>query len=279
MHKFKIGFSILTLLISTSIATAAPVTLEQKWVTDGFDRPESLYPSEDGSEIYVSNINGDSRTIDGNGYISRLDLNGNVIEKNWITGLNGPKGFAVENGILYVGDIDALIMIDVKTKEIIKRVPIKDPGFLNDTTVHNGRVFMSDTGKGILYTYTEEDGLSNFLEGEEVKSINGLLPHNGKLLVTRMPTGELLSIDPTDKSISVIGSGIIRGDGIGVLPNAGYIITSFSGEIYQIEDADTTHLLLDTKPDEISQNDAYYINGVLYVANLGNNTVTATSVR
>lgn len=269
----------LTLIMSANISLAEPVSLEKKWTTGGFNRPESLHPSEDGSEIYVSNINGDSSALDGNGYISRLDLDGNIIEKNWITDLNGPKGFAVENGILYIGDINALVMIDVATKAVIKRVPVNDPGFLNDVTVKDGRVFMSDTGKGIIYTYTEEEGLSNFMEGEEIQRINGLLPHNGNLLVARMGTGDLLSINLSDKSISVVGSGIKNGDGIGVLPNGGYIISAFSGEIYHIKSKDKTHLVLDTKPDGISQNDGYYINGVLYVANLSNNTVTATAVK
>lgn len=269
----------LTLIMTANISLAEPVSLEKKWTTGGFDRPESLHPSEDGREIYVSNINGDSSALDGNGYISRLDLDGNIIEKDWITGLNGPKGFAVENGILYIGDINALVMIDVATKAVIKRVPVNDPGFLNDVTVKDGRVFMSDTGKGIIYTYTEEEGLSNFMEGEEIQRINGLLPHNGNLLVARMGTGDLLSIDLSDNSITVVGSGIKNGDGIGVLPNGGYIISAFSGEIYHIESKDKTHLVLDTKPDGISQNDGYYINGVLYVANLGNNTVTATAVK
>jgi DNA-binding beta-propeller fold protein YncE len=261
-----------------TFAQEGEISLELLWQTDGFDRPESLHPSEDGKEIYVSNINEDSRAIDGNGYISRLDLNGNILEKKWITGLNGPKGFAVENGTLYISDITHIVLIDVKSGDTLKRIEVPEPGFLNDLTVKNGRVFLSDTDKGILYTYTEEEGLSALLPSDQTPSINGLLPMGDKLLVTKMGAGELLSVDPETKAIDIVGSGIVRGDGIGILGNGEYIITSFSGEIYHIESADKTTLLLDSKPEKISQNDSYYIGGVLYVANLSNDRVTAWKV-
>lgn len=62
----KISFlSLIVLLVSLMVGHSASLaqskSLEFEWKLDGFDRPESLYPSAAQSEIYVSNVNGDSR--------------------------------------------------------------------------------------------------------------------------------------------------------------------------------------------------------------------------
>ncbi|MDA9554103.1 hypothetical protein N9R64_06370 [Emcibacteraceae bacterium] len=269
---------LLSLMMGHSISFAQSKSLEMKWKLEGFDRPESLHLSSDHSEIYVSNVNGDSRAKDGNGYISRVSLTGEIIEKDWITGLNGPKGFTVKGNTLYIADIDELVMVDINSKKIIKRVAFQDAGFLNDVNIVGDKVFISDTGKDTLLVYTEENGVEVFLSGEDVKAPNGLLPQDGKLLVTRMRTGELLSIDIETKNIDVVGNGIISGDGIGILEDGSYIITSFTGEIYHIKSMTETDQLLDSKPEKISQNDAYYFGGHLYVANMGNASITAWKV-
>ncbi len=125
----------------SSAAFAQNASLEFQWKIDGFDRPESVIPSADKSEIYVSNINGPSNKQDGNGYISRISLDGKVIEKKWITGLDGPRGFALDNSKLYISDVTGLVTVDINTGQIVNRVPVAGAGFLNDVSVVNGRVF------------------------------------------------------------------------------------------------------------------------------------------
>ncbi len=252
--------------------------LEHKWTIDGFDRPESLIPSADGSEIYVSNINGPSSDEDGNGYISRVSLDGQIIEKEWITGLDGPKGFALNDGKIYITDVKDLVMIDVDSKEIINRISVPNAGFLNDVAVVRGDIFFSDTGADTLYRYNDEDGLVKFAAGEVIDGINGLLADGDDLLITVMRKGNLVSVDLENRSMKVIGGGIVNGDGIGILPNGGYTITSFTGEIYHIKNATETDLLLDSKPEKIAQNDSYLVGDTLYVANINPGSVTAWKV-
>lgn len=279
----KISYSSLiiflfSLILGHSASLAQSKSLEFKWKTDGFDRPESLHPNADHSEIYVSNVNGDSMAKDGNGYISRVSLTGEIIEKEWVKGLNAPKGFALKGSTLYIADIDELVMVDINSTKIINRVSVPNAGFLNDVNIVGDKVFISDSRQNTLFVYTEENGVEIFLSGDDVTAINGLLPHNGKLLVSRMRSGELLSIDPNTKAIEVIGQGIVNGDGIGVLADGSYIISSFSGEIYHIKSATETDQLLDSKSEKISQNDAYYFGGTFYVANMGNRSITAWKV-
>ena len=72
----------------------------------GLANPESI--TSDGKYLYVSNIGNklDPSAKDGDGFISKLSLDGKVIEHSWAdTKLNAPKGTAVIRGVLYVTDI------------------------------------------------------------------------------------------------------------------------------------------------------------------------------
>ena len=95
--------------------------------------------------IYVSNVNGDAAAADGNGYIAKLSLKGEILDKEWVTGLNAPKGLALHDGKLYVSDIDELAVIDTASGEITAKHKAPGATFLNDVTAaEDGRVFVSD---------------------------------------------------------------------------------------------------------------------------------------
>ena len=73
-------------LIAT-IAAADTLTIS------GFSTPESVVHDTIQDVYFVSNIGpGNPGALDHNGFISRVDPNGTIIQLAWITGLNGPKG-------------------------------------------------------------------------------------------------------------------------------------------------------------------------------------------
>ena len=45
--------------------------------------------------LYVSNITDHPFKKDGTGYISKIGLDGSIIEKKWVKGLNAPKGLTI----------------------------------------------------------------------------------------------------------------------------------------------------------------------------------------
>jgi DNA-binding beta-propeller fold protein YncE len=74
--------------------------------------PESVAYASKQNILFVSNINGEPDKKDQNGFISKVSpSNGSIIELNWITGLNAPKGiaFSNDNNKLYVSDITDLV--------------------------------------------------------------------------------------------------------------------------------------------------------------------------
>ena len=74
-------------------------TLEKVWTTDTILKtPESVYYDKGRDVIYVSNLYRESEEEGDVGFISKINTNGEVIEMEWVTGLNSPTGMAVSVG-------------------------------------------------------------------------------------------------------------------------------------------------------------------------------------
>lgn len=85
-------------------------TLTRLWTTDTVLRtPESVLYDKAHDIIYVANVNLNPWEKDGNGFISRLDTKGNILELQWVSGLNGPKGMGILNDHLRNG----LTLLDI----------------------------------------------------------------------------------------------------------------------------------------------------------------------
>ena len=145
--------TILVLLLS--ISTNAQVKLEKLWETKNLPTPESVLP--DGNWLYVSLIDGGASEVDFKGGIALLNQSGMVVNKEWIKGLNAPKGMGIYKDIMYVADINRVIKIDVKTARILERIDIDGAVFLNDITIDaKGNVFVSDTRLNQIYRIVKD---------------------------------------------------------------------------------------------------------------------------
>ena len=117
--------------------------------------PESVAYAPKQNVLFVSNVNGKPNQKDQNGFISKVSpSNGSIIELNWVTGLDAPKGIAIsnDNSKLYVSDITDLIEIDIANGKIIKRYNAPGSAFLNDVVSDNqGNIYVSDTGTNTIY--------------------------------------------------------------------------------------------------------------------------------
>ena len=159
----------------------APVTLTLKWETEPMlTTCESVLHDEDADVLYVSNINGSPDAKDGNGFISKVSLDGKVTEQNWVKGMDAPKGMGLHNGKLFVTDIDRVHEIDTKTGKISKTHAVKGATFLNDIAVDNGKVYVSDSRGGSIYLI-DEGKVSTFLA--DLEGPNGLFADNNRLVV------------------------------------------------------------------------------------------------
>lgn len=164
--------------------TAQTVTLTEIWsLDDGLDMPESAIYNADENVIYVSNIAGSPSDQDGNGYISKVSPEGEMVEEQWVTGLDAPKGMALLDGTLYVSDIDELVAIDVSNGEITGRYPAEGAQFLNDVAAgEGGIVYVTDSGTGRIHRLDGEE-FSVWVDDPRVQSPNGIHLLDGTIVV------------------------------------------------------------------------------------------------
>ncbi len=212
-----------------------------------FQTPESfIVDSEDGA-YYVSNINGDPSAKDGNGYISKIQSNGNIIIQKFIGGKNGeallnaPKGLVIVGKKIYVTDIDAVKGFDKNTgkpTEIYDLSKFKAK-FLNDIAADDkGFLYVSDTMTNQIFKINtqKEYDVTIFKEGQVLGGPNGLFfnPKTKNLMVVTFMSGQILEIDHAGKT-HVLKRGLLKLDGLDYDNQGNLYVSSFEkGEIYKI---------------------------------------------
>lgn len=226
------------------LAPAAEAAPAQLWEVTGLSNPESALPDVKAGIIYVSNVNGAADAKDGNGFISKVSLDGKITDAKWSTGFNAPKGLALAGGKLYVADIDVLVEIDTKDGKITNRFAAKDAKFLNDVAADaSGNVYVSDMATNTIWKLAGGK-FEVWLQDAKLENPNGLLVEGKDLRVaawgvmtdgfaTKVP-GHLLSVTLDGKAISDAGDGKPFGnlDGLEPLSGGGYIITDWmSGKV------------------------------------------------
>lgn len=243
------------LLLATGALAAEP---ERVWQAEGFEGPESVVLDAAAGVLYVSNVNGPPAEADGNGYISRLSAEGEVLERQWVTGLDAPKGLALHDGQLYVSDITRLAVIDPASGKITAIHEAPGSRFLNDVTAdEDGRVFVSDMMTNQIWRL-DGDEFSVWLEDDALENPNGLLAEPDRLLIaswgvpnedfsTEVP-GHLKAVDYQSRTIESLGGGEPVGnlDGLEADGQGGYLVTDWlSGGLYRFDAAGTAELLMD----------------------------------
>lgn len=262
--------------VETPVAEAnAQPELEQVWVTSGFSDPEGV--ATDGSALYISNVAGEGNAKDGEGWISRLSMQGDVLEEKWITGLNAPKGMAVRSGKLFVSDFDAYHVIDIETAQIENTYPVEGAGFLNDIAVWQGGVYMSDSGSARIFQ-VDVNGYKEWLADDRLAGVNGLTADGDRLLIATMNSGSLFETLGA-RDLTEIAAGMEDADGIAVLDDGSYLVSSWPGQIWHVSTTGGATELLNTVEVPTYQNDLTRIDDLIIVPNWQPGTVTAWRVQ
>ena len=244
------------------ITTAKPIQyqLEEVWATEAtLKTPESVIYDEERDILYISNVNENPWEKDGNGFISKVSTGGEIIELEWVTGMNGPKGMAILGNNLYVADIDEVIIIDIEKGELVDKIMVEGATGLNDITPGvNNDLFISDSNGGKLYHYANEK--TTLFHADTPGRPNGLFVDKGKLLVASSQAMDFVSYDLKTKEKSPITADIGHGDGITPTNEAGtYLVSDWSGEIFVVYPDGSKKSLLRTKDDEKNTADIWFI--------------------
>lgn len=215
-----------------------------------------LYDSND-DVVYVSNINNKPWEKDNNGYISKMNLKGDITEPQWIKGLSAPKGMGISKGKLYVTDITEVVEIDIKEGKILNKYPVDGAKKLNDITVdRSGTIYISDTENATIYVL-KKGKAEFFLKNNELKEINGLFAQ-GNILYAGLEN-KVISIDVLTKSITTFVDNTGSVDGLISTGKGTFLISDWTGSIYEIKQGQKPVLLLNTSPLQINAADIEYV--------------------
>lgn len=247
-------------LALTSFGTAAGAIAAPKqiWEAGGLAGPECALPDVKAGVIYVSNVNGDPMGKDAKGYIAKVSIDGKKVEK-WVDGLKAPKGLAIANGKMFVGDVDELVEIDIAAGKIVAKHKAPGAGLLNDVAADaKGDVYVSDTGGGGVFKFSGGK-IEKWADDKVLAGANGLLVEGDNLIVntwgiltgngfeTSAP-GRVVSIALADKKITELDGGKPVGnlDGFASLGGGSYIISDWmAGKIFKFSTGGKTEPIME----------------------------------
>jgi hypothetical protein len=274
----------LPLSLSLSLAAAAhaaPPRLEPAWRTEGLANPESIAADPSGG-FFVSNVAGEADARDGIGFVSRLAADGALLQREWVAGLDAPKGLLLRDGKLFVSDIDRLVVIDVATGEVEARHAVPGARFLNDVAAgRDGAVLVSDSGGARIHALVG-GAVVEWLAHDALRSVNGLLPEPDRLVVSTMQ-GRLLAVDWDSKAVTVLAEGLGNADGVVRLDDGSYLVGEWPGRLFHVVPAAgaaaSVATLLDSREQKHYLNDFLRQGELLLVPNWEPSTVTAYRLR
>lgn len=232
-----------------TIPLTTPVPPSLTVITD-LRVPESVLHDREQDVYFISNIAGGMLTVDGNGFISRVDAKTMRVDLEWIArGLDAPKGMAVLGDTLYVSDITAVKKFDRRTGAPRGEVRLPGASFINDIATDGRSVYVSDTGiamgPGLQFLETGTDSIwkisgeraEKIASGRELGNPNGLDFVGGKLRVVTFGGNELYELDGDERrSIQKFPGEQL--DGLVHLPDGKPVVTSWEADQIFLADTD-----------------------------------------
>ncbi len=252
--------------------------LQRLWETEAtLTTAESVLYDKTNNLMYVSCINGvppDKK--DGDGFISRISLDGQIKDLKWVTGLSGPKGMGQFGNTLYVTDIDRLVSIDITSGKISQTWNVKGSQFLNDVYVmEDGTVYFTDSNTSTIYSLI--NGKVDVVYADEaLGGTNGIFVEGNMMYLAGAVSGIFNRMDISTKKIEKVASDVPGGDGVERYGDA-FLVSNWNGQVYHISAAGEVTLLLDSQEAKLNAADIEVIadKKLLVVPTFFGNTVTA----
>ena len=209
----------------------------------GFAFPESVGCDAKNKTLYMGQFGSKLAPAekDGKGYISRLSLDGKVLDERFLPAhgetLHKPKGIWIRGDRLWVTDIDVVWVFDLKTRRG-RKLELRGITFANDPAIQGNSLYVSDNRADMIYRVEPADFLN--LKGDPQVTVavagksmypNGLYPaHGGSLLAVgfqspKDPRG-IYQLD-RDGGVKTLADKIGRLDGIYPMKDGSLLVTDW----------------------------------------------------
>lgn len=198
---------------------------EQTWrLQANFKSLESAAIAIDQESVFVSNVNGYSRN--GEGFISRLSMSGELLNLHWLRGLNAPTGLRVTGDTLWAVDFDRIVEISIGDRAIVREFPAPDEDpRLNDLFVtDDDMVFVTGSASSSIYVLKDDDLILWRHDPILLRYANGIAADSQRVYVAGL---HLVAIDRADLSIRQIGApaDLIDLEGVLLDEDSGWLIS------------------------------------------------------
>ncbi len=177
----------------------------------GFQTPASVLYDEALDIYYVSNVDGGLLDRDGNGFISRLRPNGNLIGLRWIEGgkagveLNAPKGMAILGDTLFVADIDCIRIFNRRSGDPMGSVCPEGASDLHDLAVQRRGPLYATDRSGVLFAVEGDGTYSEVLRGEGLGEPTGIVASTRGVFVAGYQNRSISQLWPEELKAFVRG--------------------------------------------------------------------------
>ncbi len=206
------------LAIAASPLQAAQIT--------GLQNPQNFLADPTGAHYYISNANGDSEAKDNNGFITKLDHEGKVVNPRFIQGgdgstiLHAPKGMAIVNHLLYVADLDAVRVFDLPTGQLRATVSVTSlhdpklapaPGLSDLAVATGGILYATDTAANTIYRIdlAHNHAVRVLVRDAGLAGPRGIAihPKTGHLIVGSWHKGKIFDVTPDGAMTELVSNG------------------------------------------------------------------------
>ncbi len=214
-------------VISASLALVSTPVFAQITVTE-LQTPYSFVSSQTGNEYFISSINGEPETADNNGFITKLDAHGKIVDLRFIQGgkgnvtLHAPKGLALVDQTLYVADLDTVRGFDINSGK-----PTAAYSLAEGPANGSARVSLTDLvsdGKGLLYGSDQQANRiykidlsrrahSTLIADPTLAGPSGLAihPKSGQIIAVSWDKGKIFEISPDGTLTELVSNGFFSG--------------------------------------------------------------------
>ncbi len=258
--------------------SASTHSLVKKWETEATLKvPESVLFDSSRGVLYVSNIEGEPWADDGKGSIGKIGLDGKILAVDWVTGISAPKGMGLHGKLLYVADIDRVVVVDVEQGVIVEKIAVAGAHGLNDISVDaHGVVYVSDSKDKKIYRL-DHGKVSVVIEG--LTAPNGVLAHEGEFYF--MDNGSIYRLGKNNEKVLVSTGAVGNGDGLECVGKGEFLVSYWPGVIDYAKADGARETLLDTSAAKISSADIGYDakQRIVYVPTFRANTVVAYELK